>query len=229
MPTACAIELIHTYSLIHDDLPAMDDDDYRRGRLTNHKVFGEAIAILAGDALLTLAFQLVADNAAWARREPRWSAAWSPRSAGRGHRWNGGRPGGRHRVGGQDDLRRDARLHPRPQDGGADPGLAPVGRAPGGAPEPQLAALTAAGESLGLAFQIVDESSTSRASWRARQDGRQRRAKAEGHISRAPRPRRASSREPRRSIDGRRMRLAPLGPGAEPLRALADFVVKRRA
>src|SRR5262245_64245566 len=64
MPTACALEMIHTYSLIHDDLPAMDDDDYRRGRLTNHKVFGDAIAILAGDALLTLAFKLVADNAA---------------------------------------------------------------------------------------------------------------------------------------------------------------------
>ena len=62
LPTACALELIHTYSLIHDDLPAMDNDDYRRGRPTNHKVFGEAMAILAGDALLTLAFRLVADN-----------------------------------------------------------------------------------------------------------------------------------------------------------------------
>src|SRR3989475_13251048 len=64
MPTACALELIHTYSLIHDDLPAMDNDDYRRGTLTNHKVFGEAIAILAGDALLTLAFKLIALNGA---------------------------------------------------------------------------------------------------------------------------------------------------------------------
>src|SRR2546429_1193553 len=62
LPTACALELIHPYSLIHDDLPAMDDDDYRRGRLTNHKVFGEAVAILAGDALLTHAFRLVASN-----------------------------------------------------------------------------------------------------------------------------------------------------------------------
>ena len=57
---ACAIELIHTYSLIHDDLPAMDDDDYRRGKLSNHKMFGEAAAILAGDALLTYAFELLA-------------------------------------------------------------------------------------------------------------------------------------------------------------------------
>jgi geranylgeranyl diphosphate synthase type II len=59
MPTACALELIHTYSLIHDDLPAMDNDDFRRGKPTCHKVFGEAIAILAGDALLTEAFVLL--------------------------------------------------------------------------------------------------------------------------------------------------------------------------
>ncbi len=60
IPTACALEMMHTMSLIHDDLPAMDDDDYRRGKLTNHKVFGEDIAILAGDGLLALAFEFVA-------------------------------------------------------------------------------------------------------------------------------------------------------------------------
>ncbi|SFE09444.1 geranylgeranyl diphosphate synthase, type II [Peptostreptococcaceae bacterium pGA-8] len=59
LPYACALEYIHTYSLIHDDLPAMDDDDYRRGLLTNHKVFGDAIAILAGDGLLTTAFEVM--------------------------------------------------------------------------------------------------------------------------------------------------------------------------
>lgn len=63
MPFAAAIEMIHTYSLIHDDLPAMDNDDYRRGKLTNHKVFGEAMAILAGDALLNEAFDLLLDSA----------------------------------------------------------------------------------------------------------------------------------------------------------------------
>lgn len=62
MPTACALEIIHTMSLIHDDLPAMDNDDYRRGKLTNHKVYGEDIAILAGDALLAYAFELIADR-----------------------------------------------------------------------------------------------------------------------------------------------------------------------
>ncbi len=63
MPFAAAVEMIHTYSLIHDDLPAMDDDDYRRGRLTNHKVHGEAMAILAGDGLLTHAFHVASEAA----------------------------------------------------------------------------------------------------------------------------------------------------------------------
>jgi geranylgeranyl diphosphate synthase, type II len=65
LPMACALECIHTYSLIHDDLPALDNDDYRRGRLTNHKVFGDANAILAGDALLTFAFELMGDARRW--------------------------------------------------------------------------------------------------------------------------------------------------------------------
>jgi len=67
MPLACAVECIHTYSLIHDDLPAMDDDDLRRGKPTNHKVFGEGIAILAGDALLTEAFAMAARCERWPR------------------------------------------------------------------------------------------------------------------------------------------------------------------
>jgi geranylgeranyl diphosphate synthase type II len=67
MPLACAVECIHTYSLIHDDLPAMDDDDFRRGKPTNHKVFGEGIAVLAGDALLTQAFEIAAQARGWPR------------------------------------------------------------------------------------------------------------------------------------------------------------------
>jgi geranylgeranyl diphosphate synthase, type II len=67
LPLACAVECIHTYSLIHDDLPAMDNDDYRRGKLTNHKVFGEGIAILAGDALLTHSFEIAALCRSWPR------------------------------------------------------------------------------------------------------------------------------------------------------------------
>jgi geranylgeranyl diphosphate synthase type II len=67
MPLACAVECIHTYSLIHDDLPCMDDDDLRRGKPTSHKVFGEGIAVLAGDALLTIAFELAAQVPGWKR------------------------------------------------------------------------------------------------------------------------------------------------------------------
>jgi geranylgeranyl diphosphate synthase type II len=67
LPLACAVECIHTYSLIHDDLPAMDDDDFRRGKPTCHKVFGEGIAILAGDALLTQAFEIAAKSKGWPR------------------------------------------------------------------------------------------------------------------------------------------------------------------
>lgn len=68
LPFACALELVHNYSLIHDDLPCMDNDDYRRGRLTNHKIFGEGMAVLAGDALLTDAF-MVASKARLAKPE----------------------------------------------------------------------------------------------------------------------------------------------------------------
>jgi geranylgeranyl diphosphate synthase type II len=67
LPLACAIECIHTYSLIHDDLPAMDNDDYRRGKLTSHKVYGEGMAILAGDALLTQAFEIAVQAKGWSR------------------------------------------------------------------------------------------------------------------------------------------------------------------
>jgi geranylgeranyl diphosphate synthase type II len=82
IPVGCALELIHTYSLIHDDLPALDNDDLRRGKPTNHKVFGEAIAILAGDALLTLAFQTLANSAiepaiSKRKKRPRTPRCWS--------------------------------------------------------------------------------------------------------------------------------------------------------
>ena len=71
IPLACAVECIHTYSLIHDDLPSMDNDDFRRGRPTCHKVFGDAIAVLAGDALLTIAFEIAAEAEAWPRYDLR--------------------------------------------------------------------------------------------------------------------------------------------------------------
>lgn len=82
MPLACAVECIHTYSLIHDDLPAMDDDDFRRGNPTNHKVYGEGVAILAGDALLTQAFEIAAQCRAWPRYSHRDIVLEIARAAG---------------------------------------------------------------------------------------------------------------------------------------------------
>jgi len=82
MPLACAVECIHTYSLIHDDLPAMDNDDFRRGKPTNHKVFGEGIAVLAGDALLTQAFEIAAQCRGWPRYSHRQVVLEISRAAG---------------------------------------------------------------------------------------------------------------------------------------------------
>ncbi len=97
LPAACAMEMIHTYSLIHDDLPAMDDDDFRRGNPTNHKVFGEAIAILAGDALLTEAFNLSATRAMPPDATPAARLAGDPRDRHlRRFPGHGRRPGGGH-------------------------------------------------------------------------------------------------------------------------------------
>ena len=153
---ACALEMVHTYSLIHDDLPALDNDDLRRGRPTCHKVFGEAMAILAGDALLTLAFEVLSklpDVDAGRRSRLVQELATA-----------GGTTGGM--IGGQvQDLegerqRPTARLleqiH-RAKTGALLRASVRFGAIYAGAEEEQLAALTGYGEHIGLAFQIVDD------------------------------------------------------------------------
>ncbi len=99
MPVACALELIHTYSLIHDDLPAMDNDDFRRGKPTSHKVFGEDMAILAGDALLTEAFVLLSTGGKSAAVCGKASGGNSENCSGRRNLRDGRRPGSRFTVG----------------------------------------------------------------------------------------------------------------------------------
>jgi geranylgeranyl diphosphate synthase, type II len=155
LPAACAVEMIHTYSLIHDDLPAMDDDDLRRGQPACHVKFGEALAILAGDALLAQAFEVLASGiqppalAARCCRELAWAAGASAL------------------VGGQvDDLdqtpapQREVaqleRIHRR-KTGAMFVVSLRLGGLIGGADDRQLAALETYGRSLGLAFQIVDD------------------------------------------------------------------------
>jgi geranylgeranyl diphosphate synthase, type II len=152
---ACALELIHTYSLIHDDLPALDNDDYRRGKLTNHKVFGDAMAILAGDSLLTLAFQVLAQLPISGERRAGLIAELSTAS---------GTVGGM--IGGQvADLEGEGKpptaelletIH-RAKTGALLRASLRLGAIYAGASETQYAALSCYGEHVGLAFQIVDD------------------------------------------------------------------------
>jgi geranylgeranyl diphosphate synthase type II len=155
MPLACAVECIHTYSLIHDDLPSMDDDDFRRGQPTCHKVFGEGMAVLAGDALLTFAFELAALAKSWPRYDTRTLVRELAVTAG-SQKLIAGQVAdleGEGKAVTQEQLRyihlcKTAALLTTSIRFGAMSANA--------APE-ELAALTAFGESLGLAFQVIDD------------------------------------------------------------------------
>ena len=154
LPVACAVEMVHAYSLIHDDLPAMDDDDVRRGRPTCHKVFGEALAILAGDALLARAFEIVA------------TAVTPPETAARCVAELARAAGASALVGGQaDDLAWDPDrqsvemledIHQR-KTGALFRASLRLGGLLAGAGAEELQALETCGTSLGLAFQITDD------------------------------------------------------------------------
>lgn len=153
LAAAGAIELIHTFSLVHDDLPAMDDDDLRRGRPTNHKVFGEAMAILAGDAMVTMAFEIIATDA-----EPAATPALicDLASASGPIGMIGGQVldiDGENRSLSYDQLRH---LHAM-KTGALLTSACRLGAIAAGADASRLEAVTAFGRHLGLAFQIVDD------------------------------------------------------------------------
>jgi geranylgeranyl diphosphate synthase type II len=154
LPAACAVEMIHAYSLVHDDLPAMDDDDLRRGRPTCHRAFGEAQAILAGDGLLTLAFEVLAKDI----QPPAVAAkccAELARAAGAVGMVGGQSDdiSGELAEGGLDGLEH---IHRRKTGAMFNVSLRLGGLVAGGTAD-QLAALESYGEQLGLAFQIVDD------------------------------------------------------------------------
>ena len=156
LPSACALECIHTYSLIHDDLPAMDDDELRRGKPTNHTVYGEAAAILAGDSLLTYAFELLSGESNKLSDEKKVRISnFVARASG---------PNGM--AGGQSlDIANEKKEYPfellktihRSKTGALIKCAVEVGAIGAGATEQQLKALAAYGKQIGLAFQIVDD------------------------------------------------------------------------
>jgi geranylgeranyl diphosphate synthase, type II len=225
---ACSIELIHTYSLIHDDLPALDDDDERRGRRTNHRVFGEAMAILAGDGLLTLAFQWVSDP------------------SGYGPRFQGNIPAAVHElavragypgmVGGQvDDVLSEGKkpsflkvlsIHRR-KTGALLLSSVLLPGVLAGVRGSRLRALRDYGTAAGLAFQVVDdilnETGDSRKMGKKAGSDRERGKMTYPAVLGLER----SKAEVVRLTRLARLALKPLGPGAEPLAELAAYMAGR--
>ena len=157
MTAACAIEMIHTYSLIHDDLPAMDNDDLRRGRPTCHKAFGEAVAILAGDALLTQAFRVLAADSP--QRDPEKQVRVIREiaiAAGSVEGMIGGQMADLENEGKRVDAGTLEYIH-RSKTGALITAPVVVGGIIAGASEAQLDRLRGFGERIGLAFQIADD------------------------------------------------------------------------
>jgi geranylgeranyl diphosphate synthase type II len=224
---ACALEMIHTYSLIHDDLPCMDDDDLRRGRPTNHKVFGEALAILAGDALLTDAFKILARSASRTLSPAIVLEVAAELAAAVG---SGGMVAGQVIDIESEGLDLDTTLleylHAR-KTGALFVAAIRGGARIGGASALQLDRFTAFARSLGLAFQVVDdildcEATTEQMGKRTQKD------KARGKATYPSIIGLEDSRSFAREL-GRRAQdaLKAFDHRAEPLRALADFVVER--
>jgi len=155
LPAACAVELIHTYSLVHDDLPCMDDDDLRRGRPTSHKVFGEGIAVLAGDALLTRAFGLLA-TVTPSKRYPLSQLLAETEAAAGSLQLIAGQVADLEAEGKKLSIRDVRFIHERKTAAMIILSLR-LGAMIAGATPQQLKALTDFGLSLGLAFQILDD------------------------------------------------------------------------
>jgi geranylgeranyl diphosphate synthase type II len=225
LPAACALEMVHTYSLIHDDLPAMDDDDLRRGRPTCHKAFDEATAILAGDGLLTLAFEVLARH----MRPPEAAAACVrvlAEAAG---------PAGM--VGGQmADLEAESQANPtlggleaihRRKTGALLCASLRMGALAARASDEALQALEEYGREVGLAFQIVDdlldvEGDEAKLGKRVGKDSGQGKWTYPGVLGVE-----ASRQKARQAVDEALRALEPLGERAGRLRAMAVDLLER--
>jgi geranylgeranyl diphosphate synthase type II len=228
LPAGAALEMIHTYSLIHDDLPAMDDDDLRRGRPTCHKVYGEAIAILAGDALLTRASEVLAGpDACGAPAARRLQIVAEIAEAAGSQGMVGGQAMDIAAEGRQIGLDTLQYLHAQKTAALIRAAIRAGGIA-GGATAEVLERLTRYGDCLGLAFQIVDdildvEGDSAEMGKTAGSDQRKQKATYPAMVGLE-----ASRREAARLLQEARDALAPLGDRARHLLALADFVGTRR-
>jgi geranylgeranyl diphosphate synthase type II len=231
MPLACAVEMVHTYSLVHDDLPAMDDDDLRRGQPTSHKVFGEAIAILAGDALLTRAFHLLAEvPEAWedarVRRRLRAAAVLGEACGTTGL------------IGGQVmDLESEGRaigaddlecLH-RAKTGALLSACVRGGAILGGAGTTDLERLSRYASAIGLAFQVVDDvlDATEDAQRLGKTAGKDEAARKATYVSvhGLDEARALAAALRQEALEA----IAPLGPRGELLAAIARLIVDRHS
>jgi geranylgeranyl diphosphate synthase type II len=230
IPAACAMEMIHTYSLIHDDLPAMDDDDFRRGNPTSHKVFGEAIAILAGDALLTEAFKLTSDPRFAGDCEATVQLAVIHEIAASAGSYGmvGGQVVDMESEGKPDiDLPTVQYIHTH-KTGALIKASVVAGALLGGADEKSLSAITRYGEAAGLAFQIADdildiEGTTEEIGKDAGSDQARGKATYPAVIGLAD-----ARVEARNMMDEAMRALEIFGAEADPLREIAAYIVNRK-
>src|SRR5947209_3176931 len=155
LPAACAMECVHTYSLVHDDLPSMDDDDFRRGRPTSHKVFGEGIAVLAGDALLTIAFEILAQAKPTRRYGINKMISELAIAAG-SRRLIAGQVADLEAEG-KDATREQVRYIHENKTAAILAASVRLGAMSANATPRELAAIGKFGEALGLAFQVIDD------------------------------------------------------------------------
>jgi len=225
LPLACAVECIHTYSLVHDDLPSMDNDDLRRGRATCHKVFGDGIAILAGDALLTIAFEIAAQSKATKRYDLREIVREIATAAG-----------SRKLIAGQvADLEAEGRRINRAQlryihenkTAALLTASVRLGAMAANASTKQLAAITAFGRALGLAFQVIDDildvtQTSEKLGKSAGKDVAAKKATYPAVIGLEK-----SRAEAKRLTSDAHSALQSLGENATVLRALADYLLQR--
>jgi geranylgeranyl diphosphate synthase type II len=226
MPLACALECIHTYSLIHDDLPCMDDDDLRRGLPTAHKVFGEGIAVLAGDALLTYAFQLAAQT----KPTGRYAAAdyLTELANGSGHQGMiAGQVVDLEGEGRQVSPKQLKYIHAK-KTAALIVSAIRLGAMSGNATDRQLAALTKFGSALGLAFQVIDDildltQTSAQLGKSAGKDLQARKATYPAILGMA-----RAQAEAARLTRLAQTTIRALGPKAAPLQAIAEYLLARQ-